>query len=199
MQERTRHPRRHSPSAERRASWWWRRRTRSSSRASIRCPKRSSTASCSSCWSPIRAREEERRIVAAPRRQQRPARPGRRWASAPVADAARARPRRSRRSRGDARWPTRWSTMSCALVRATRDSADLASGASPRAGVHAGRRRPRPRRAGRARLCACPTTSRRWRPRCCATACCCRPPPRSRARRSRTLVAGWSTRTEAPR
>ncbi len=36
-------------------SWWSRPRTRSSSRAPIRCPRRSSTASCSSIVMPIRA------------------------------------------------------------------------------------------------------------------------------------------------
>jgi MoxR-like ATPase len=46
------------------ASWWSRHRTRSSIRASIRCPKRSSTASCSSRGSIIPDAEEERAIIA---------------------------------------------------------------------------------------------------------------------------------------
>ncbi len=55
-----RHPGRRAPSARRPRSWWWPPRTRWSSRAPIRCPRPSSTASCSStCW-PIPAwREEE--------------------------------------------------------------------------------------------------------------------------------------------
>ena len=41
-------------------SWWWQRRTRSKARASIRCPRPSSTASCSSCWSAIPASRKRR-------------------------------------------------------------------------------------------------------------------------------------------
>ena len=55
MQERQRHDRRQGARRSATASWWWRPRTRWSSRAPIRCPRPSSTGSCSSrCW-PIRA------------------------------------------------------------------------------------------------------------------------------------------------
>ena len=49
--------------AARRRSWSWRRRTRSSPRAPIRCPRRRSTASCSSCCVDYPSVGEEAAVV----------------------------------------------------------------------------------------------------------------------------------------
>ncbi len=132
MQERTVTIDGESPDAERPISWWSRPRIRSSSRASIPCPRPSSTASCSSRLS----------IIPPPRRNGRsspPTAPARaRWSRPTGASSA----RRTRPAIGAAmeavaevRLVDEVIDYIAGLIRGTRDVADLESGASPRAGA----------------------------------------------------------------
>ena len=93
--------------------------------------------------------------------------------------------------RGDRLHRARW----CAR-RATAATSPAAPARAPRC-CWPTPRAPAPRST--AATTCCPTTSRRSPPRRCATACCCRPRPRSKASRSRTLVAGLVEQTEAPK
>ena len=117
-------------------SWCSRRRTRSSRRAPTRCPRRSSTGSCSRCGSAIPTRDEEREILL-------------RMSSGepiPVQAGARARRRSSSaRQRSPAiHMDQRLVDYIVDLVRATREPATaglpdlaplIAFGASPRASI----------------------------------------------------------------
>ena len=167
MQERTVTIDGESHAARPTASWWSRRRTRSSSRASIRCPRRSSTASCSSRCVDYPSAEEERRIIATHGARQTAMEPGGlgRRAQGRRRDDRR-RDRRRRRASG---WSTRSSTISprWSAAPATSPTSRPAPARAP------ARCWPAPRARGprsTAATSSSPTTSRRSPRRCCATA-----------------------------
>ena len=150
MQERAGHDRRQDPSRSATASSWSRPRTRSSRRAPTRCPRRSSTASCSRSGR-LPARDEEREIVTL--HGHRTAMPrSTTSASTPVARPGRARRPRARRCAA-LRLSDEIVDYIVDLVRATREHADAPAAAPRRARPTCWRgRRARLRRARRARL-----------------------------------------------
>ena len=86
-----------------------------------------------------------------------------------------------------------------ALVRATREAADLEGGASPRAGGDAGRRGARARRARRPRLCHPRRRQGAGAGRCCATASSSPPAAEIEGRPVEGVIARLIDEIEAPR
>ena len=178
-------------------SWWWRRRTRSSSRAPIRCPRRSSTASCSSIVVDASQPRRGARHRAAPRPPHGDAAAGG-LRPAPVADSdGLARMRAAGGEHPPGRRAARLHRRPDPRARASMPRCEF--GASPARRQHAGRRRARLRGAAGARL---RDPRRRQGARVagrCATASSCRQ-RRDRGLCSRShRAARSSSRTAAPR
>ncbi len=137
--------RRHPLSSSRRSSSS-RRRTRSSTRARTRCPRRSSTASCSGSGSATRSTDEEWQVLAQPAGARAPTRP-----SSARSSIAR------RCSRSSARWRASTSASRSAATSSRSLNGDAgersaAVGASPRGSARAAEALALPRRPGRPRL-----------------------------------------------